>query len=109
MLDNEPLDNKQPLVRRSGRWPAVRKAHLAVHNYCAGCYRKEELEVHHIIPVHVDAGLELEPTNLLTLCQGPTLNCHLWLGHLGHWRSWNRSVRRDALRFRGRVLTRPFK
>jgi hypothetical protein len=99
----------KPLVKRSSRWPAVRRAHLATSGTCAGCGRADEVEVHHKVPVHVDPALELEPTNLITLCEGPTMNCHLWIGHLGHWRSWNKTVARDALRILGRVLTRPMK
>ena len=100
---------EKPNVKRAPQWPAVRRAHLAVQPACAACGAREQLEVHHKVPLHVDPSLELEPSNLITLCERPTLNCHLWCGHLGHWRSWNTKVVRDAARFLARVLRRPFK
>ena len=69
---------------RSSRWSAVRGKHLAANPRCAACGRLDSLEVHHIRPVHRAPELELEPTNLITLCEGPT-NCHFTLGHLGNW------------------------
>lgn len=98
----------KPKTGRSPRWPAVARAHLAAHPECEACGRSDDLVVHHKVPVHVDQSLELEPANLATLCEGDTLNCHLWCGHLGHWRSWNPSVDVDAARFRLRVATRPW-
>ena len=102
-------ESMMPLVARSSRWPAVSRAHLAQFPECAACGGKTNVRVHHIKPVHAYPELELEPKNLVTLCQRDTLNCHLFFGHLGDWRSWNKHVRRDALRFKARVLTRPYK
>ena len=102
------LENKQPLVRRSPHWPRVSRAHLAQHPTCAACGSRENLVAHHKTPVHVDPTLELEPDNLVTLCEGDGMNCHLTFGHLGHWWSWNKNVARDAARFLARVLLRPW-
>jgi 5-methylcytosine-specific restriction endonuclease McrA len=87
----------------------VRRAHLAKHGECAVCGETREhlLNVHHKKPFHLHPELELEPTNLITLCEEPHKNCHLWVGHLGHWRSWNEHVERDAKVWRERLLTRP--
>jgi 5-methylcytosine-specific restriction enzyme A len=102
--------NMMPLVKRSSKWPAVNKAHLKKHPRCAACGGAKKVRSHHKVPVHVDPSLELEPTNLITLCEGgETLNCHLWCGHLGHWRSWNEHVAEDAEAFFGRIVRRPFK
>lgn len=99
----------KPITKRHPRWAAVARNHLLLQPRCAACGAKEHLVVHHIVPVHVDAARELVPENLITLCEGPTLNCHLWCGHLGHWRSWNENVIRDAAWFRDRVRNRPWK
>ena len=99
----------KPACRRSSRWRAVARAHIAQHPTCACCGAPDDLVAHHIVPVHVDPALELEPDNLITLCEGDTLNCHCWCGHLGNFRSWNASVARDAARFLARVQTRPWK
>lgn len=98
----KPADN-----RRSGQWPAVREAHLRAHPTCAACGRRDELNVHHVQPFHIFPSLELEPGNLVTLCEGDTVSCHLAFGHLMHWRSWNPAVRGDAALFLEKVKARP--
>ena len=102
-----PIDLTQPKVVRSPFWPGVRRAHLAGEPRCACCGTDEFVEVHHVKPVHAAPELELEPANLITLCASPSHNCHLWVGHLGSWRSWNTTVRRDAARMLARIRTRP--
>jgi len=54
--------------------------------------------VHHVVPFHLAPDLELEPGNLLTLCESKKygINCHQLIGHLGNYRRWNPSVREDA-------------
>lgn len=98
---------RKPYVRRSGRWPALKNKHLKAHPTCEVCGRKGELNVHHKIPVHIDPSKELDPGNLITLCEGKTMNCHLWCGHLGYWPSFNLSVVKDAAYLLNRFLTRP--
>ena len=86
---------------RSSQWPAVRAKHLKENSFCLACGRREKLEVHHIVPFHKAPERELDPTNLMTLCEGPT-NCHFLFGHLGDWRIENRYVRADAAEFNRR-------
>ncbi len=88
---------------RSSQWPAVERAHLAEHPECAVCGSKEQLNVHHVVPFHVRPDLELERSNLITLCR----NHHFWWGHLGSWRSWNPDVREDAAIWRKKIEGRP--
>jgi hypothetical protein len=64
---------------RSPQWRKVRAEHLAVEPQCAACGEEGELEVHHIVPFNEKPELELEPTNLITLCR----HCHWRLGHGG--------------------------
>jgi hypothetical protein len=73
-------------VPRSGRWPAVRRAHLAKHPRCAACGRLSDVEVHHVVPLHVDRSLELAESNLLSLCDNSGRSCHFIFGHLWDWR-----------------------
>jgi hypothetical protein len=89
---------------RSPQWPAVRAAWLCVHPECAACGARKELRVHHIVPVHVDPARECDLANLLTLCD----RCHLLIGHLGDYRSWNADVVADAARLREKVRNRPY-
>lgn len=87
---------------RSGQWQRVRREHLEREPACAACGRRKDLEVHHVLPYHKFPELELEPSNLLTLCNSP---CHLVFGHLMNWRRTNSQVRNDAARYLQRVLT----
>lgn len=79
-------------IVRSPQWRKLRQRWLASHPTCAACGRRDNLNVHHIVPVHIDPSRELDDTNLLTLCEHGTLNCHLWVGHLGEWVDINRQV-----------------
>jgi 5-methylcytosine-specific restriction enzyme A len=83
---------------RSSRWPTVRKAHLASEPKCQWCGTKYALEIHHIEPFHLRPELELEPKNLITLCQKPTTHCHIKRGHKGCWRDTNPTVREECER-----------
>lgn len=73
---------------RSSRWPTVRKAFLKKHPTCAACGAKTHLNVHHIKPFQHFPELELVESNLVTLCESPTWNCHLRIGHRGNWQLW---------------------
>ena len=84
--------------RRSSRWPSVRAAHLEKNPTCALCGGIEALEVHHIVPFHIDPANELNPANLITLCESKRrgVNCHLGIGHLGNYKRSNPTVREDV-------------
>lgn len=90
---------------RSSHWPAVRKAHLEKHPACEVCgHSGERVNVHHIRPFHLHPELELEPTNLITLCEDEHfVNCHLFIGHLGNFSGWNPGVVMDAALFKHKL------
>lgn len=90
--------------KRSSKWPATRRAHLKDNPICAVCGGKRGLNVHHILPFHIDRARELDPGNLITLCEGNrTINCHLRFGHWGNYRTkYNPSIRDDAGRWAAR-------
>ncbi len=101
---------KVPLwMKRSPRWPAARATHLAAHPTCALCGGTAKLEVHHIKPFHLHPELELDPNNLVTLCEANAggVNCHLALGHLGNFKSFNVDVIADAATWRAKIQSRP--
>jgi hypothetical protein len=104
------LQGKHPLLaRRSGSWPRVRAAHLAAHPACEVCGGVEKLEVHHRKPFHLDPALELDPANLITLCEANRggVNCHLFVGHLGNFKAFNPTVVDDAATWQRKLKTRP--
>ena len=77
---------------RSPQWPKARKAHLETEPKCAWCGSTKSLEVHHIRPFHLHPELELDPSNLITLCESDE-KCHLSKGHLGSWKQENPDIR----------------
>jgi 5-methylcytosine-specific restriction enzyme A len=84
--------------KRSSKWESVRKKHLADHPICEICEGKARLNVHHIKPFHLHPELELEPTNLITLCESNShgINCHLLVGHLGNFKNINPNSVEDS-------------
>lgn len=99
-------DKRLRYAIRSPKWPTVRKQHLAIYPNCAACGRNKKVEVHHIKPVHLHPELELDPDNLLSLCDDP---CHLIFGHFFDYKSWNINVREDCEVYYNRLLKRPKK
>jgi hypothetical protein len=100
----KPGEHHAPMgAERSGQWPKVRAEYLEKHPACECCGTKKDLEVHHCLPFHEDESLELDEKNLITLCR----RCHLLVGHLDSWKSWNEHVRKDAALFSDRIKNRP--
>lgn len=95
--------------KRSGQWPTVRKNHLTKNPACALCGGTKTVEVHHIHPFHVHPERELDPSNLITLCEAKKdgVNCHLFTGHLGNFKSVNESVEKDAATWAEKIKNRP--
>ena len=91
---------------RSPKWPAVRKEHITKHPTCQACGSNKKPEVHHIVPVHLDPSLELDPNNLITLCDK---YCHFALGHFMNYHSWNVNIVEDAAKYLKAIKNRPSK
>jgi 5-methylcytosine-specific restriction endonuclease McrA len=89
---------------RSAKWSDVRKKHLNINPNCIACGRNSRLEVHHKIPVHISPELELDHSNLVTLCADP---CHLLFGHLMNFKSYNKMVIEDSMVYLNKVKNRP--
>ena len=93
------IQGKAPLhSKRSSKWPAVRKAHLKQFPTCAVCGGTKKVEVHHIVSFVEDPSKELDPTNLITLCESKShgVTCHLFVGHRGSYKKINPNVIEDA-------------
>jgi len=85
---------------RSPEWPSVEREHRLREPACAACgYKGDGIQVHHIKPFHLHPQLELDPNNLITLCQVDGREHHLLLGHLDDWESFNEHVRSDVKHF----------
>ena len=77
---------------RSPHWPAIRKNHLRTSPACRWCGGRTSIEVHHVVPFHVDKFRELDESNLITLCNARGRFCHFRHGHFGDWKKWNPDI-----------------
>lgn len=94
---------------RSPKWRKVREEHLRRNPNCAVCGGDKVIEVHHIIPFHLKPELELDPSNLITLCEEGKngIVCHRAIGHLGSYQSINHDVENDSEIWRWKIKNRP--
>jgi len=83
---------------RSSEWPSVRHEYLKKQSVCEACGSIKNLQVHHVMPFHLHPELELDASNLITLCMSEN-DCHLLIGHGDDWKCYNPSVRSDAQEF----------
>lgn len=83
-LDREAAKDRT----RSIHWHLVKTKFLNQNNKCAVCGGTDFLQVHHIKPFHLHPELELDTTNLITLCMGSS-ECHLKVGHGGNFKYYN--------------------
>lgn len=96
---------KHPITaKRSPHWGTVRDAHLKKHPHCAVCGNTRKQNVHHIQPFHLRPDLELDPSNLITLCESrASMNCHIIFGHCDNWRLINPNVVMDTDKWRHKL------
>lgn len=67
-------------TKRSPQWRHIQQDFLSRNPVCAICGSKEKLNVHHKKPFHLHPELELDESNLITLCMSKK-ECHLLIGH----------------------------
>ena len=77
---------------RSSKWQAWRDAHIRREPRCRACGSDDDLEVHHILPVHAGGPELAPPDGLITLCRP----CHHVVAHACDWKAWRPDVRRLA-------------
>lgn len=94
-------------VPRSSGWSKVR-ADFIKGKCCALCGGTKLLEVHHIEPFHLYPEKELDPKNLIVLCEGnKSMNCHLQFGHFNNYATkWNVNIVAEALAWNKRFLAK---
>jgi len=80
----------------------AKKLYVSEHSECAICGYKKKLNVHHIIPIHIDETLSCDPDNFITLCR----DCHFTFGHFHNFRKyWNPDIREFAKRINSNYCT----
>jgi len=71
----------------------AKRQYLKEHNTCAVCGHNKDLEVHHIVPVHIDSSKAVDQDNFITLCDLGNKGCHYVFGHLRNFRTlWNPNI-----------------
>jgi hypothetical protein len=105
-------------VGRSPKWPNVARKFSRGKSKCSCCGKEygaktAGMQVHHRFPFHycVLAGrldLELDERNLIVLCQNEkgtgTEQCHLSIGHLGDFDSYNPHLDGSIKRWKGKTM-----
>lgn len=84
-------------IPRSGEWPTLRKKVLELQPWCSVCRSTTNVQVHHMLPFHLDPTKELDTNNLIPLCEGTAghlgqMNCHFCWGHYGNWKNYDHDV-----------------
>lgn len=82
--------------KRSSSWAKIRAQHLEDEPFCQWCGSTKDLQVHHVIPFDDNPALELDQTNLITLCEKVGVGCHLLIGHHGNFKYHHPTVREDC-------------
>jgi hypothetical protein len=82
---------------------------MAENPKCEVCGKTDRrvLAVHHKKPFHLFPHLELDPTNLVTLCESAGMHCHITFGHLGNFKSYNRDIGSDLDAWKVKIENRP--
>jgi hypothetical protein len=70
-------------ARQTTEYRHAMAAYRAAHPACEWCLRPGGIEVHHVLPVHVDPDRAADTNNMVALCE----RCHLVVGHAGNFAS----------------------
>lgn len=93
-------DQKTNGMRRSPRWRTFERRLIEAHPYCAVCGTDKDLVGHHIQPFHLFPALELDPSNILIVCESRgKRSCHFAFGHYWDWSKYNPDVVAQAAAF----------
>lgn len=96
------VSERAPAERRAPGWASLRNRFIAAHPRCAGCGAAASV-AHHVEPVSLNPSRELDAENLVPFCD----RCHLMIGHLGCWSSYNADAVADAAWWRAKLSRRP--
>tara|TARA_R110000868_G_scaffold411029_1_gene701405 strand:+ start:483 stop:812 length:330 start_codon:yes stop_codon:yes gene_type:complete len=96
----------KPAAKRSPKWESTRNNFIKIYPTCAICGGTEKLEVHHIVPFHIDKEKELDINNLVTLCES-SHHCHWTFGHCYKWTSYNPDILTDVIVWNNKIKNRP--
>lgn len=91
---------------RSPKWEEFKKEYAKTHlPVCAVCGGTSQLNLHHLKPFHVFPELELDPANVIWLCNAK--RHHIEIGHLGNFQSINPHGLSDVNLWRDKERNKP--
>ncbi len=90
---------------RSPGWTKLRNQFVKANPFCIVCHVRDDLDVHHRVPFHVDRTLELVWDNLRTMCR----KCHWVWGHFAdpHWLLYNLNLDQQVEQFHQNAIIAP--
>ena len=91
---------------RAPEWDDVEKEFLRENPACAACGGTYNVRAHHILPYHLCPEKELDPENLLPLCEASVRMCHYRIGHGFDWAAYYPDVRAMAAAELARIQKR---
>jgi hypothetical protein len=84
-------------IARSPHWEHFKEEYEKTHpKQCAYCGSTHKVQLHHCEPFHLDPSRELDPTNMIWLCEESPSDHHLKIGHLGDFKKFNPNVVEDC-------------
>ena len=76
----------------------AKRAYATTHPECAICGNPNNIEIHHVIPVHIDITMSCNFKNFVSACDSNNNGCHRWLCHFGDFKNkWNLNIRQYAI------------
>lgn len=107
-VDHGAAEASRHGIARSPHWHSIEMAFKKANPHCEGCGSTVNIQVHHRIAFHFVIALgrpdlELDFRNLISLCETEkdvvANNCHLDIGHLQDFKSFNQHVGDDVKLF----------
>lgn len=87
--------HKEVYSKIKEEWEEFERKYWKKHpeeKYCHICGEKKHVELHHIVPRHVDQSKIFDEDNLIPLCRA----CHFRWGHLCNYETYNPNIKEDA-------------
>lgn len=80
---------------RSPKWNQFKNKWLKKNPNCIICGSTKYTIVHHIKPFHLFPQFELDESNVVTICENPKFNHHLYIAHQGNYCKYNKTLIED--------------
>ena len=77
----------------SGLWQKAKRAYYKKYGkFCRCCGLRKKIQLHHKLPRHLFPKLALDEDNFISLCNRKGVGCHLLIGHMGSYHTYNANI-----------------